>query len=227
MDSGSTSTSNEVDPSPSSNNTSHPEQQQGSPWSSKGTSTSSGARPHQPTIRDQQRHDESSSDPIDKGFISLASAETLYGSFYSKLAPVYPLVLPPEPSDWETVRRNRPALFRAILTSAASGVDPMLSTTLFQENEVFLAEEVVIKGRKSLDLIQALLVTSAWYQPPKRFQDLKFGQFANMAATILMDLKSSNDERYKISPFNSTQDTSQDMMETCRTFLACYFLCSR
>lgn len=98
---------------------------------------------------------------------------------------------------------------------------------MFRNTGLYVTEEASIKGNKSLDLIQALLVLSAWYCPMEDFKKLKFSQYANLAGGMVLDLKSSNDEQYFIPSTMDAFVSSQHLTEMCRTFLACYFLCSR
>ncbi|KAJ4857829.1 hypothetical protein T069G_08726 [Trichoderma breve] len=93
----------------------------------------------------------------------------------------------------------------AVLSVASSSHEPECCKVLFRNTAKYLAEEVAMHGNKSLDLIQAYLVLSAWYCLVEDFQKLMFSQYANMAASLVLDLKSSNDDR---------------------TFVACYFLSS-
>lgn len=171
--------------------------------------------------------DSASGDILARGLVNNELAQKLYAIFCNDLESFYPLVHMPAPSTWQAVRQDRPALFLAVLTAAASAVDPKLSEGLFEEAGRYVAERVVIAGEKSLDLVQALLILSTWYHPPQRFQDLKFSQYAHMAATMVMDLQSSNDKQHKIPSTAEPSVLSDSLMETCRTFLACYFLCSR
>jgi hypothetical protein len=166
-------------------------------------------------------------DPVVSGLVSHESAHKLYSAFCQNLAPIYPLVLLPTNFTWMEAMTKKPALFRALLTAGSSIRDPGLFKLLFRRTGKYLTEEVVIKGKKSLDLIQALLVQSTWYCPTEKFQELKFSQYANMAATLVLDLQSSNDEQYRIPSRGDLFIPSELLTETCRTFLACYFLCSR
>ncbi|EWZ36383.1 hypothetical protein FOZG_10394 [Fusarium oxysporum Fo47] len=84
----------------------------------------------------------------------------------------------------------------------------------------------MIYGRKSIDLIQAALVFVTWSHPPDKFQYLNFGQFINIAATMVIDLRSSNDERYQIPSSNPEVLHTKEYLEAVRAFSACYFLCS-
>ncbi|KAM5344364.1 hypothetical protein ACJ41O_012901 [Fusarium nematophilum] len=102
---------------------------------------------------------------------------------------------------------------------------PGLWQSLFKDTERYVMERALIEGHKSLDLIQAAMVLATWSHPPDKFQDLNFGQFVNIAATMVIDLRSSNDKRYQIS--SGGDDALQvDRLETARTFSACYLLCS-
>ncbi|KAF7557065.1 hypothetical protein G7Z17_g970 [Cylindrodendrum hubeiense] len=158
--------------------------------------------------------DSATADPVSRGLLSHSQAEGLYWAFCHNLAPLYPLVHVPESSTCEATRGVRPALFRAILTVASSATDPCLSRALFQDTGRFLAEKVAVAGEKSLDLIQALLIMATWQQPPEKFQGLKFSQSAQMAATMVMDLQSSNDELYKIPEPENALVPSDQLVET-------------
>jgi non-ribosomal peptide synthetase component F len=114
-----------------------------------------------------------------------------------------------------------------MLTAASISAQPDISARMFRETAQFLAEKIVVAGEKSLDLIQALLVVSTWHLPPSTFGELKFSQYAHMAATMVIDLRSSNDWRYVIPTASETSQPSLELVEMCRTFLATYFLCSR
>ncbi|KAK7431309.1 hypothetical protein QQZ08_002080 [Neonectria magnoliae] len=170
--------------------------------------------------------DGASPDPLSTGLVGHKQAEGLYWAFCHSFAPLYPIVHVPESLTCEATRRVRPALFRAILTVASTSIDPSLSRALFLDTGKYLAAKAVVAGEKSLDLIQALLVLSTWQQPPEKFQGLKFSQHAQMAATMVMDLQSSNEEQYKVPGPELTLIPSDHLLETCRSFLACYFLCS-
>lgn len=166
-------------------------------------------------------------DPVTDGLVSPELAERLYRAFTDDMMPLYPLISVPASCTWFSTQRDRPALFRAMITAASISVQPDISTRMFRETARFLADKVVVAGDKSLDLIQALLVLSTWHLPPSTFGELKFSQYAHMAATMVIELRSSNDRRYANTLASETLPPSHEVVETCRTFLATYFLCSR
>ncbi|ETR97500.1 hypothetical protein M419DRAFT_91315 [Trichoderma reesei RUT C-30] len=165
-------------------------------------------------------------DSISTGLVSPELADDLFTTFFQTLAPIYPLVQVPSDWTWQQTRYAKPALFRAILTAASSDRDPAFFMIMFRNTGMYVTEEVSIKGNKSLDLIQALLVLSAWYCPMEDFRKLKFSHYANLAGSMALDLRSSNDEQYWIPPVKDSFASSEQLVETCRTFLASYFLCS-
>ncbi|OBS22522.1 hypothetical protein FPOA_08859 [Fusarium poae] len=164
-------------------------------------------------------------DPVERGLVDEALAEELYRGFCTGILPHYPIVLPSTHLSWRTFQQDRPALFRAILATASASIRPDLWTLLFTDAERYVLEQAMIFGRKSLDLIQASLVLATWSHPPTKFQDLNFSQFANVAATMVIDLRSSNDHQHQIS-FRSSELPTEEQMEVARTFSACYLICS-
>lgn len=182
-----------------------------------------------PQASSTETSDTPSGDPFTDRFVSPELAERLYRAFIDDMMPLYPMVSIPTSCSWLSTRRDRPALFRAMITAASISAQPDISTSLFHETAQFLAEKVVVSGDKSLDLIQALLVLSTWHLPPSTFGELKFSQYAHMAATMVIELRASNDRLYADTLASATLQPSHEVpvVETCRTFLATYFLCSR
>jgi hypothetical protein len=99
--------------------------------------------------------------------------------FRNHLAPTYPLVKLSGDMSWKRLRNEMPSLFRAILTAAASSSDPKLFKALFHHTAKYLADEVVVHGRKTLDLVQALLIMAIWHYPAEQFNELKFSTWTN------------------------------------------------
>lgn len=166
-------------------------------------------------------------DPIVKDIVDVLQARSLYEAFHSRIAPLYPLVSPPPPETMDLVRAEQPALFRAALTAASSSVAPDIWEQLFMDTETYIVHEIMVLGKRSLQLIQAALVLAIWNHPPKKFQNVNFNQMANMAATAVVDLRSSGGPSYKVPAAAVTGCPSNDQIELCRTYLATYFLCSR
>ncbi|KAF2740594.1 hypothetical protein EJ04DRAFT_571932 [Polyplosphaeria fusca] len=158
--------------------------------------------------------------------VEAGEAEALIHRFRSEMAPIYPLVH--IPANWNAayLRLEKPCLFWAILSAASSSIDPSMFETFFLHASRLVAEEVVVNGRKSIDLVQALLIMAAWHHPAERFHELKFSQYIHMAGTMIIDLRSSNDDQYNVPSPDRRSSPLPRTIVTCRTFLACYFLCS-
>ena len=92
-------------------------------------------------------------------------------------------------------------------------------------------------GEKSLELVQALLVTVTWYWPPEHFEELNFYQLSNIAMTMAIDLglyRKVNKNRQLLIPHAGLWRDKRrggllpdsSTAEARRTWLACYFVCS-
>ena len=127
-----------------------------------------------------------SPDVIDRGILSLSKATEIYQNYVDALMPQYPAV--PLSHSVTELRSKKPVLFLAVLAASSGASDPPLNSRLNQEIQRVYATKVSIQGLKSLELIQALLVSILWTYPPDRFEDLKFHQQIHMAATMALDL---------------------------------------
>lgn len=156
--------------------------------------------------------------PMEEEYFTDQLAEPLYVAFSTRLAPMVPVVACPNEIPWEVISLRRPAFSRAAATAAAVCFKSNHAEKLFSFTERYLIDQAIIKGHKSLDLIQGLLILSLWHLPPKVIQEFKFSQFAHMAATMIQDLWCSNDPEFIIPPSE---------VETARTYLACYLCCSK
>ncbi|KAK4935066.1 hypothetical protein LTR10_023798 [Elasticomyces elasticus] len=108
----------------------------------------------------------STSDDADKkGFFrtQLPSAieERLFSDFRTYMNGYFPyVVIPPEVSS-ASVRENKPFLFRTCI-AVACHVDPPVQRQLGEELFRYIGERMLLKGEKSLDLLQGILVLVSW-----------------------------------------------------------------
>ena len=154
------------------------------PWAGRGTN---------PGLAHTWEQATESSDPlciapdvIDRGILSLSKATEIYQNYVDALLPQYPAI--PLSYSVTELRSKKPILFLAVLAASSGASDPSLNSRLNQEIQRVYATKVSIQGLKSLELIQALLVSILWTYPPDRFEDLKFHQQIHMAATMALDL---------------------------------------
>ena len=184
-------------------------------------------------------------DVVDRGLLSLSTATRLFDIYIEDLVPHYPVVIFPEGYHLEDLRRSRPILFLAVMAAAAGTSDSQLSTLLNTEVLAAYATRAFINSEKSLELVQAMIVTAVWYAPPEGPGKLKFYEYIHMAATMALDLglgvrppslhprlhsvqtsTSAPSEDATSTPQSPPVETNAADLESMRTFMACYLICS-
>ncbi|KAI0385896.1 hypothetical protein F5Y04DRAFT_159589 [Hypomontagnella monticulosa] len=174
-------------------------------------------------------------DIIDRGVITMSDAAAFFTRYTEDMAPHLPAVVFPESTTAAEVRKTKPILFLAVMAAASSEV-PKLQRQLVREIMQIFADYIVISGRKSLELVQALLVSVIWYYPPEHFEELKFYQFVHLAAVMSIDIglgrKQYNPKSrlvpytWRDHPFRKQPLPDPTSVESRRTWLAVYFLAS-
>lgn len=178
---------------------------------------------------------EGNRDVIERGILSEQLATTLFHTYVEELAPHSPFVVFPSNTTANDIRSSRPTLFLAVIAAASGKSDPSLFSILSSEVLSSYTKRTVVNSEKSLELVQAMLITSVWYYPPGRFAQLKFYEYIHMAATMAMDLglgtkpfikrlRRGQEERDSPPPGQSTE--SYEDLEKKRTFLSCYLVCT-
>ena len=197
-----------------------------------------------------------SKDVVDSGMISMATARQLFASYCKHLFPHYPVVPIPDSTSADELRQVKPTLFLAIIAAAAGIDSPELSAMLDQELLHTYATKSLVHSEKSLELVQALLISAIWYHPPNKFGQLKYYEYIHMAATMAMDIgigarPSTHRSRFgsknkqvqirnsNVHPLEDaanpdlsltprSRDNSPDTtsLESRRTFLACFIVCA-
>ncbi|KAL2270244.1 hypothetical protein VTJ83DRAFT_2428 [Remersonia thermophila] len=126
-------------------------------------------------------------DIIDRGILTMGLATELVQRYTNHMCRHLAAVpLPPSMTAAE-LRTTKPILFLAIMAAASSEL-PALQRTLTQELMQVLADRIVVRGHKSLELIQALHIATIWHWPPDRFEELKFYQLVHMSVVMAIDL---------------------------------------
>jgi hypothetical protein len=97
------------------------------------------------------------------------------------------------------------------------------------------AERIICNGEKTLELIQAIHISTLWYWPPEHFEELKFYQLIHIAAVMAIDIglgkktKSAKGKSgaglWRDHAWRRTPYPDSESIEARRTWLACYFLC--
>lgn len=158
-------------------------------------------------------------DPIVRS-ISSTQVQMLLDT-YRQMVPFFPFVQLPEDSTCAEFVRNRPVLLFAVIT-VASHESTKVQQTLSREFRKF-AMVRIMKGEKTLDLLQGLLVFLAWHHQYMDMQAVSVPTLLQLCIGIARDLGLDRISTKVRSPLqrNDTRDR-----EAKRTYLGCYYLAS-
>lgn len=169
-------------------------------------------------------------DIIDRGVISEDMARELMSIWRNELAGACPGITIPKHWTVFELRENKPALFHAVMAAAAHSKGSALSDKLHEETVYLYARSAFIRGEKSVQAIQALLVTVAYYSPSKTPGQLQIYQWVNMAASMALELglvsKPRTHEQLPKRAIRSLQKISspEELLEHVRTVLVLYII---
>lgn len=165
------------------------------------------------------------------------TAARVFDRYVMEMAIHIPAVVFPSQTTAHQVRISKPILFLSILVAASIGIIPLepqeeLNALL----KLTLADCVIRYGGKSMELVQTLFIAVAWYRPPKRYEQMNFYQLTHIAAIMAVDVGLG--KRISLPknqrPTGSEQTTrmpkyfsDSSTLEARRTWLGCYFLCSK
>lgn len=173
-------------------------------------------------------------DAIDRDLVDLESANAAFDRYVNKMAHEMPMVVFPPGTTMSDVRRQKPALFLAIIAVAIGPFKEEVQLQLLSEVYQMIADRVVVKSEKALELVQALLVLVIWYLPPDNLEELKFYQLIHMAVILAMDIGLNRRAQGDLKPFQRIREvllkkplgSAADLNspEARRTWVGCYFL---
>lgn len=179
-------------------------------------------------------HGNEVADVIDRGIVDFASASAAFDRYVNRMAGEMPMVVFPPGTTMSDVRRQKPALFLAITAIAIGPFNKDAQLTVLSEAYQMVADRVVVKGEKSLELVQALLVLTIWYLPPDNLEELKFYQLIHLAVVLAMDIGLNRRAGGDLKPFVRIREllikepaggaTDLNGPEARRTWVGCYFL---
>ncbi|KAI1333219.1 hypothetical protein F5Y16DRAFT_355129 [Xylariaceae sp. FL0255] len=175
------------------------------------------------------------SDVVDRNIISMDEATALFQRYTDSMAMHLPAVIFPPGTTAAEVRKSKPVLFLAVM-AVASSESPNLQRLLVKELMQVFADKVFLTAEKSLEIVQALIISVIWYFPPEHFEELKFYQMVHTAVVMAIDIglgRRKNNPKSRLVPYtwrdhpfrrNALPDPCS--IESCRTWLGCYFLAS-
>jgi hypothetical protein len=171
-------------------------------------------------------------DVIDRGVLDVETARKAFDRYTQDIAPIAPFVVFPPSTSMAEIRRTKPILFLSILSVAVPVFLPSLQLPLINEVHRIFADRVLVRGLKSLELVQSLLVATLWYVPPDHLDQLKFYQFVHLAAAIGVELGMNrrSDPRYRAGGLwreivsKRFPHVSPESVEARRAWMGCYFM---
>lgn len=172
-------------------------------------------------------------DVIDRGLIELNTARKIFERYVAEMCDHLPLVVFPPNTNADDIRRHKPMLFATIVAIASGTIRADLQPKLINEITRILADRVMYRGEKSLELVQSIQVLSCFYQPPERYEELNFNQLIHVAAVMAMDLGMGKRAKRHPSgiwrPYNENKKplTDPNNAETRRCWLGCYYMCCK
>ncbi|KAF2126919.1 hypothetical protein P153DRAFT_399004 [Dothidotthia symphoricarpi CBS 119687] len=172
----------------------------------------------------------SKNDIIDRGVITMQMAEELVHIWQNDLIEACPGISIPRNWTAAQLREKKPALFHAVMAAAAQSKGCALSDQLHDEAVYLYARSAFIQGEKSIQCIQAMMVTVAYYSPPKTPGHLQIYQWVNFAASCALELglasRPRTHEQLPKRAIRSLQRISspEELLEHCRTVLFLYIM---
>ncbi|PKS06510.1 hypothetical protein jhhlp_007258 [Lomentospora prolificans] len=177
-------------------------------------------------------------DVVERGVMTGEIADELFARYNEDMVPHLPGVVFPPTERAADLRKEKPLLFLAVMSAAAAAY-PHMQRELIEELMEIFGRKIICNGEKSLEIVQALLVSVMWYFPPESFEELKFYQLAHIAIVMALDLGLGRSNPVK--PRNANQPSGMhtlgfysfrpgkddpESLECRRTWLACYYLSS-
>jgi len=148
--------------------------------------------------------------------------ETAYAAFHyyvHNVAPQTPIVVFQPGVNPEHVRKTNPILFSAIVAIAHEGD---AKPDLINGVKEILAQQVMIDGRHSVELIQAMLIMSLFYWPEKETAN---NVYINLASTMTLDTglgHGAREQHFSTWAFENSHLSPSELVEGARANLGCY-----
>jgi hypothetical protein len=167
--------------------------------------------------------------------IDVQTAVEAFDHYVKEVAPGLPVVVFPPGTTMASVRRNKPTLFLVIMAISIGHFRSELQMSLIREVHRLFADKVVVKGEKSLELVQSIMLACIWYMPPDQFEELKFFQFIYMSVVMALDIGMGRVTRRKgnkqygllreiMGKNQNRASFDPDAVETRRVWLGAYIM---
>lgn len=169
-------------------------------------------------------------DVIDQQIVDAPTAYRIFDRYNMEMQ-CLPIVVFPQGTKAEDIRRSKPVLFLAVLSAASNTIRPDLQPTFTAEVLRVLADRIICRGEKTFELVQSLQIVTIFYQPPERYEELNFNQLIHIAVVMGFDIGMGKRSRaghaaswreYVGKPTHADPHRA----ETRRAWLGLYFMCA-
>ena len=169
-------------------------------------------------------------DVIDRHIVDVTTAYRIFDRYNTDMQ-VVPVVVFAPGTPAEEIRRSKPVLFLSILSAASNTIRPDLQQTFGSEIMRVLADRVIVRGEKTLELVQSLQIVTVYYQPPERYEELNFNQLIHIAVVMGIDIGMGKRSRTgQAGPWREYMGRmaypEPNAAETRRAWLGLYFMCA-
>ncbi|KAL7911586.1 hypothetical protein GGI35DRAFT_294097 [Trichoderma velutinum] len=120
--------------------------------------------------------------------LSTGKAIALFNDFASNVLTQCPIVAFSSHETFDWLRRRQPTLLLAVITAACRASDPGVFRKLHFQLRGDLSEQVMVRGNKSVELVQAILVMVEWYDTPDDMGHLNFYTWIQIAGLMVREL---------------------------------------
>jgi hypothetical protein len=178
-------------------------------------------------------NDSASIDVIDRQIIDEKTAYRAFDRYHNEMCRYLPIVVFPPSTTAAEIRRSKPVLFLSIVAAAVGALLPEVQPTLISEVTRIVSDRIVYRGKKSLELVQAVQILTVYYHPPEKYEELNFNQMIHIAAVMALDIgmgKRSKSGAFAIwKEYMDKKAPLPDMnaAETRRAWLGCYYMCAK
>jgi hypothetical protein len=188
-----------------------------SQWSTTATNTSSAGMVDTPSSHisssGSNNAERASGDIIDRGVVTEQIAQILLDRFRTHGAPQFPFVVISADISLDAVRRNTPFLFLAVVATMIFD-NPLVQHQLGEELRQHALQRFLSGFEKSFDLLQGLLVYTAWYCHFYRADIHQEFLLSQLCVTVAHDLgidKSKKQQSTRFDQCNSVSNPESDI----------------
>ncbi len=185
------------------------------------------------STKSKQLGDGAYADVIDRHVVDEKTAYHAFDRYHNEMCHYMPIVVFPPGTTAAEVRRSKPMLFLSIVAAAVAAFRPEVQPALIGEVTRIVADRIVYRGEKALELVQAVQVLTIYYQPPEKYEELNFNQMIHIAAVMALDIgMGKRTKAGAVAIWKEYMDKKAPLpdsnaAETRRAWLGCYYMCAK